>query len=1450
MRRRYTIIGKLFLAVFIIGLIGMNTQAQVGVYKYSDSWGKQGFNISDQRSDELVVSYSIEQFSIEQEEINNKGRHQVSMPGYFLPNNEGMPNLPGTGRFIAIPNGAQVEFEIVNSRKEIIENVDVAPAPRIPLDTDNDPLFFEDNKEVYSKDAFYPESPVKLSEAVSLRGIQSVMLGVTPFQYNPVSKQLIIYRDLEVRIRYTGGDNEYGQERLRSRWWDPIIKSSVLNPEVLSQVNYSEREMQNERDNEEYEYLIISPNNYVFQQWADTIRRFRNMQGIHTGVVTLDEIGGATVNDIEGYINDIYENWTYPPAAVLLLGDYGANSGTSITSPIYDNYCVSDNIYADVDEDDLPDIVFARMTAQNEEQLKTMVTKFINYETNPPMSEDFYNHPITALGWQTQRWFQICSESVGGFWKNELGKDPVRINAVYEGNPNTDPWSTAQNTLSVLNYFGPDGQGYIPSSPSALGGFSGGTPEDITTAINAGSFMLQHRDHGFEEGWGEPAYTNSDINGLTNTDLTYIFSINCLTGKYNHSSESFAEKFHRYTNNGENSGALGIMAASQISYSFVNDTYVWGMYDYMWQNFLPDYAGEFQEEKGMLPAFASVYGKYYLEQSDWPNNPDYKDLTYHLFHHHGDAFLNVYSEVPQELSVFHSPVHINGMETFSVNADEGSLIALSVDGELMSTAEGTGTGFDLFVDNLAEGTIIDVVVTKKNHIRYHEQVLVVPADGPYVIQHAFDFNDEQGNANGLPDYNESLLLNLTVKNVGTVLGENIHLSLSSESEFITFLDSTEEYGVIGASETELIEGAFQFTISDNIPDQTPVEIMVTATDGAETWESVFSFRVHAPVFEIVAFSLEEISGDYDGYLDQGETAMLSLTAQNTGHSSAFDVLSQIDVYPNVLSIENSQDGSELLEPGQATVYNFMVTADSNTPYGTMVQVANVVNSGIYTASRNYTIKVGVPVETWESGDLNQFDWENDVNIPWTIATDSVYQGDHSLKSGAISHDGMTELIISYTSMQNDTISFFKKVSSELNFDALKFYIDGTEKGEWSGSSDWSREVFYVPAGTHTFRWEYTKDGSMSHGKDCAWIDQICLPVEQMTTCFAGVDINGCPGDSFEMQAQVTHYTSALWSTEGTGAFDNETSLNAVYTPSDSDLGNGFVILKLTVQGVDGDVIIDELQIQFLPSIVLSIDENLSVCLDGSLDLNPLIENYETVLWNTMGDGSFENTEAVSTTYIPGSNDLLIGQFVISLEVESPESCEIISKDILVQVQTTPEQAGVISGDESVDVYTNDSSVYSIDEIDFAESYHWTISPEEAGEILVDGSELTVVWNQAFTDESITVSVFASNECGVGSASEIHVTTNNTTGEVERGLMNFNLYPNPAQEKVRLSLELKKQQDIHLSIINNTGSRVYSHEFNNVKDLNHDIHLDRFASGVYYVVIYGNDVNTVVKLIVE
>lgn len=708
-----------FMAVFLI------SNVQATNYQYTDSWGKQGLSINQQRAEGLNLTFSIQNFSFENREVNGEIMTGILFSESLLQNEAGAPDLPGFSRYIAIPEGATAVVEIVNMRTEHFYNIEMAPAPVIPLDTDQNPLHFEKNIEIYARDAFYPAQPVTLGDFTQIRGVDVAMLGIQPYQYNPVTKELIVYRDLEINITFEGGSRTFGTDKYRSPWWDELMSDAIFNFESLPEIDYSQRARSYERSTG-YDYLIIVPNDPVFMQWADSIKTFRMEEGIYTGIVALSEIGtNVNPSTLEQYINNAYNTWDIPPTAVLLLGDYGSNNANSITSPIYNNYCVSDNILADVNGNSMPDIIFARITAQNADQLASMVGRFIKYERTPPTNPTFYARPVTALGWQTERWFQICSEVVGGFWKNAMGKTPVRINEVYQGNPG-NIWSTATNTSTVVGVFGPNGLGYIPQSPSELGNWRGGNATMINNALNEGAFMLMHRDHGLETGWGEPDYTNSNINGLTNTDLCFILSINCLTGKYNWSGECFTEKFHRYTYNNKPAGALGLTAASEVSYSFVNDTYVWGLMDNMWPNFMPQY-GSTPAERGILPAFGNAAGKYFLRQSNWPYNTNNKEVTYHLFHHHGDAFLTVCTEVPQTITAQYEPTIYEGQTEVVVTASPGSKVTLTANGQIL------GTGTTGFVNTITinippqeVGTKIKVVATRTNSNRLYGSIDVIP----------------------------------------------------------------------------------------------------------------------------------------------------------------------------------------------------------------------------------------------------------------------------------------------------------------------------------------------------------------------------------------------------------------------------------------------------------------------------------------------------------------------------------------------------------------------------------------------------------------------------------------------------------------------------------------------------------------------------------------------------
>ena len=926
---------KGFVITLSICLLVMASALFAESFHYSDSWGTDGMNLESQSRGGVDVVFSIQNLSIEDALINGQYMKSVQLPGIFLPNDEGAPNLPGTGRYIAIPQGATVSYTISAYRTETFSNMEIEPAPRIPWENEDGPLDYHKNPVIYSEDAYYPASPVKVSEPTQIRGVDVVILGVTPFQYNPVTKELLVYRDIRVEMTFNGGNGHFGTDRLRSRWWDPLFRDMLLNYEMLPQMDYN-RAFQGPTEETGAEYLIICPTDPEFQQWADSIKVFRTLQGIKTEVVTLDVIGGNNPTTVENYINNAYNTWQIPPAAILLFGDYGSSPTNSVTSPIYNSYTVSDNIYADVNNNQMPDIIAARITANNATQLETMVTKFIHYEKNPPTDPNFYAHPMTCLGYQTERWFQICTESVAGFWEQVHGKTVNRVNAIYNGSPTTT-WSTATNTSTVLNYFGPNGLGYIPATPGQINCTWNGTGNDVVTGMNNGAYMLLHRDHGAETLWGEPDFSNSHINYLTNTDLCFVWSVNCLTGKYNYSGECMVEKLHRHTYNGENAGALGVIGDAEVSYSFVNDTYVWGAFDNMWPDFMPGY-GTTPASHDVMPGFANAAGKYFLQQSSWPYNVSNKEVTYHLFHDHADAFLSVYSEMPQNLTVNHNAVLFGGQSSFTVTADDGAFIALTVNGEIIGTGTGTGAPLAITIPPQFPGNQMMVTVTKQNYYRYSQPVMITAASGPYLYVVNPVINDPNFNGNNIPECGETVEMQLNLTNLGIEQATNITATVSCPDTFVNVLNGLTTIAAVDTADT-MVAGSFTLEINPNTPHQTNCLLNVhmeadsAGIPGGYTWDQVVGINIR----EGAHIELSDNNITYPNTF-LNFTSAHPITIYNTGPDTLYvtDVSSDIPQFaPDQTAMTIAPGGDEVLNvgftPDDTLTYNGTITISNSDP---------------------------------------------------------------------------------------------------------------------------------------------------------------------------------------------------------------------------------------------------------------------------------------------------------------------------------------------------------------------------------------------------------------------------------------------------------------------------------------------------------------------------------------
>ena len=1250
------------LALLVLGLTTALTAQEVRNFSFNHE-GKTGFRMTEQTRGNVALEYSIDEMSLTTFTYNGEEMQAIGIADISLPNAQGMPNVPSYSRAIAIPQGANAVLHVKSYEQQVIKNVNVEPSLGIQAENEEPNTDYNKDMKVYTENAFYPAEFATISEPTQMRGVDIVNISISPVRFNPVTKEAIVYHNIEMEVEFVGGNGHFGEDRLRSPYFDPILAQNIMNYDALPVIDYASRMQQWLRDGEDgAEYIIVIPNNDGFVEPAQRLRDYRMQQGILTQVIKLEDMPATTTDQMKSWFHNAYNTWDIAPVAVLLFGDHNTNMAQGIPAISvyhpYNNTCITDIQYADVTgNDNLPEMVFSRLVAADATEAAMMADKQIEYEyTNPNMDASFYTSPITALGWQTERWFQLCSEVFGGYMRAH-GYTPQRINCIYSGQPGSI-WSEAQNTSEVVSYFGPSGTNYIPATPSELGGWTGGSPEQVVTAVNNGAFWVQHRDHGLDEGWGEPAVRNQHIDQLTNVGkMPFVMSINCQTGMFNYTGSNgncFTEKWMRRTYNGQNAGAVGVLSPTEVSYSFVNDAFVWGVYDQFDPDFMPTLPNNtnhpaYAYRGNWRPAFGNVAGKYFLYETSWPYNVDDKDITYIMFTAHCDAFLRIYTQLPETMTVTHQSVQLAGLNLFQVTAPEGTTIALTKgEGEnleIVAVAEATGSAQTIEIAPQVPPTVLRLTVTGQNYLRYEADIDVIPSDGPYIIINNYELGHEASQLN----FGDNASFNIQLKNVGNSQAPAGTMTISSASEYVEITNNTVDFTALNSNTTLDLNEAFTFNVSNQVPNKTNIEFVITITSGSDTYENHITLKAYAPVFEIGNVTIAEIEGNGNGRLDPGERATLSFSVKNKGNADSditFATLTMNNVFLEIVSEPTVTISS--IEADQTVNVEYEVyVGGAPSGYGASYQLQVV--SGVYTDTKDFVSKIGLNVEDFEQGTIDPSLWSNDASSPWTICDDSPYEGLYCVKSGDISDNQETLLSLTLEVGESDSIAFYYKVSSENNYDKLYFSIDNSEMAYWSGSVAWTRAQYPVNAGTHTFVWKYKKDYSVSSGSDCAWIDFVILPMDRSLTVSAGLDINICEDEEAQLNGYASNQTSMEWSTSGDGVFSDVTIMNPTYTPGSQDIANGSATLTLTAHK-DDEVQTDDMTLSFVNEPVATGEDVITAFSTEPFDVAVEIENLGNfVSWTTSGTGSFANPHNLETTYTPSETDFNNVDIVLTAE---------------------------------------------------------------------------------------------------------------------------------------------------------------------------------------------------------
>jgi len=258
-------------------------------------------------------------------------------------------------------------------------------------------------------------------------------------------------------------------------------------------------------------------------------------------------------------------------------------------------------------------------------------------------------------------------------------------------------------------------------------------------------------------------------------------------------------------------------------------------------------------------------------------------------------------------------------------------------------------------------------------------------------------------------------------------------------------------------------------------------------------------------------SLDYVSNDA-GQVDPGDIVLFDITLINNGGGNATNVVAVLSSADTYVSFNNDSSNYATITAVGGTGVNYVqfelnVAADCPTYHQADFDL-HVTADGGYDITLGFSITIGEEIEDFETSDFTEYDWTMGGNVPWLITGSTIYEGAYSAASGNIGDNQSSLMSVTFENMAAGTVSFARRVSSESNYDFLRFYIDDVQQGLWSGNINWSIVSYPVDSGGHTFKWSFTKDGTISSGLDGGFIDLIEFPQVLSAPTWICGDIDG------------------------------------------------------------------------------------------------------------------------------------------------------------------------------------------------------------------------------------------------------------------------------------------------------------------------------------------------------
>jgi hypothetical protein len=975
----------------------------------------------------------------------------IELPGYYSSGVPGSPSLPCYSGLIEAGPVQVTGIRIDRLDSVIIDlgenGIQEAIAPFRPSTRKGESaLPVRTDTAVYNLDGWTGGPVVEVIYEGCMRGLSISNLHFHPVQYNPRRGLLKVYHHVSCSIEVAGpppSGNMPGQ-----------AFSGIFSRVVRQREPYQVKAIRAEQP-----MTLVILSDTLFRKELQPLIAWKRIKGFNVvEAYRQDSLVGSTRESIKAYLKSLYSNppeGLAPPSFLLIVGDVEQVPHSQYPGQVTDLY------YAEYDGagDYIPDVFYGRISVKSPGQLRGVVDKILEYEQFRFADPSFLDEAVLIAG-------------VDAYDAATFGNGQINYAYEYYLNPGNG------NITHLFSY--PE---------------SGSSAQAIRDLVSHGVGFVNYTGHGQYDRWENPAFRISDIDQLQNSGRYPVMIGNgCETDLFT-ADECFAEALIR----APEKGALAYIGCTNDSYW--EEDYYWavgmgpvtsqpgyeetsaGYYDRVFHTHDENY-------KIWTPSLGEMVfgGNMAVEQS----TSSLKKFYWEIYQLAGDPSIVPWFSQPGEQVVSYTESIPAGSRYLNVSCAPHSYMALSRNGILLDALHASGSGYATLriQDTLSDGKL-DLVITGDRFEPWKGQVQIGKEIPVYLELLKYDLRGESVEPDRKLTPGEEASLNLEILNRGVEPVLNDTLVLFSGEGPVQLLDSILLIESLGPGDTLEFKYAFRFRVGPDPADLSWADLGISLKSAGT--RLYVKEKLYAPVLESGLIRWDDRPfGNGNGMAESGEWLLCSWMLYNTGHF-------RTGIIHGALLLDDSSKSGEpvflntpVVEAGDSALLQFRILLDSagkgwhNPGPFRAADVNGSVTDSIRIAINRY-------FEDFSPDWTRRFPFRNISASPWRTDQKSFSSGPFALRSGPISHNGQSEISLSFETDTDDTLSFAYRVSSEFGYDTLSFYVDSVFVRSWSGYTGWNHYSEPLEAGRHEITWSYRKDSNTSYGMDAAWIDDLSLP---------------------------------------------------------------------------------------------------------------------------------------------------------------------------------------------------------------------------------------------------------------------------------------------------------------------------------------------------------------------